>query len=325
MPDPAISVITPCFRQGHLLAEAIESVRRQSYRAIQHIVVNDGSDDDTPAVAARYGDGIDYVAQANRGLPAARNAGIQRAEGKYLLFLDADDLLNPDAIAWLLEAAQGADDVLCQMGYKFFREDPASDGRSIVPPKNKSLFPWLIHRNFGPPHCYFASTAMVRAAGGFAECFEATGCEDWDLWLRLGLRSVRLVTIPKIGAYYRRHDDCMSGRRLGMLANRVEVLLRLHEQTLEQPSFLERWGCELLEAEHRVRRRCLAQGLESRYVSLLSKAIAALQRRGLHTNRSLPRVLIESTLGGSSADRLLLIYLRYFAPKEFSYYQQAFD
>ena len=86
-----ISVIIPCYNSGTHLAQAIDSVLAQTCPASEIIVVDDGSTDDSPAIMARYGDRIRVVRQANAGLPAARNAGIQAATGEWLAFLDADD------------------------------------------------------------------------------------------------------------------------------------------------------------------------------------------------------------------------------------------
>ena len=109
------------------------------------------------------------------------------------------------------------------------------------------------------------------------------------------------------------------------LLYRVEVLLRLHQQIVEQPNLLAQWGLELLEAEHRVRRRCLAHGLERPCALLLSQAIAALNKRGVRLKQSFRRRFLEKTLGGSGADKLLLTYLKFFDRQEFNRYQEAFE
>src|SRR4051812_37127670 len=120
---PLVSVITPCYRQAEFLATALRSVFAQSYPATEAVVVNDGSDDNTEAVVSRFGDRVRYNWQPNAGLSAARNAGIAAARGQYLLFLDSDDCLHPDAISWLVEAANGREDVLCVMGWRLFERD----------------------------------------------------------------------------------------------------------------------------------------------------------------------------------------------------------
>src|ERR671910_1122682 len=92
-----VSVVIPCYNQAHFLGEAIESVLSQSYPHHEIVVVDDGSTDDTSEVASRY-DGVRLVRQENRGLAGARNTGIRHSEGDYLVFLDADDRLLPEAL-----------------------------------------------------------------------------------------------------------------------------------------------------------------------------------------------------------------------------------
>lgn len=98
-----VSVVIPCYRQAHFLPEAIESVLRQSYPRREIIVVDDGSPDETAEVAARY-PGVRCVRQPNRGLAAARNRGLAEARGEFVVFLDADDRLLPDALQVGVEA-----------------------------------------------------------------------------------------------------------------------------------------------------------------------------------------------------------------------------
>ena len=126
MPEPPlVSVIIPCYKQAHFLPGALESVFAQTHPAVEAVVVNDGSPDDTDAVARGYGARIRYVSQANAGLPAARNAGITASTGRYLLFLDSDDLLPPSAIAHAVEALAGRDVAFAISGWRKFASNPA--------------------------------------------------------------------------------------------------------------------------------------------------------------------------------------------------------
>src|SRR5689334_18886634 len=95
---PTVSVVITCFNQGRFLADAIRSVQRQTYRNIEILVVDDGSTDNTRDVALSFADAR-YVYQPNAGLSAARNKGIKKSRGAFLVFLDADDWLYPEAIA----------------------------------------------------------------------------------------------------------------------------------------------------------------------------------------------------------------------------------
>ena len=94
---PLVSVVIPCYEQARFLSEAIESVLAQTYPHFEVVVVDDGSADNASEVAARY-PGVRCVRQENRGLAEARNTGIRRTNGSFMVFLDADDRLLPDAL-----------------------------------------------------------------------------------------------------------------------------------------------------------------------------------------------------------------------------------
>jgi glycosyltransferase involved in cell wall biosynthesis len=95
---PLVSVIIPCYKQAHFLPEAIGSALSQTHRKMEIVVVDDGSPDNTAEVAARYPE-VRCVRQENRGLGGARNTGFRASKGDYVLFLDADDRLTPNAVA----------------------------------------------------------------------------------------------------------------------------------------------------------------------------------------------------------------------------------
>lgn len=94
MTEPLVSVIIPVFNREHYLAEAIESVRAQTYRPIEVIVVDDGSMDKTEQIVGQYGD-VRYLYQSHQGVASARNTGISVAGGEIIAFLDSDDLWPP--------------------------------------------------------------------------------------------------------------------------------------------------------------------------------------------------------------------------------------
>src|SRR5438046_8618551 len=98
MPESGlVSVIIPCHNQAHFLDEAIESVLTQTYPNHEIIVVDDGSTDNTATVAKCHSP-LRYIYQENAGPSAARNTGVKESRGEYLVFLDADDRLLPEAL-----------------------------------------------------------------------------------------------------------------------------------------------------------------------------------------------------------------------------------
>lgn len=103
MTAPLVSCIVPCFNGAQYLDEALGSILTQTHRPLEVIVVDDGSTDDSPAIVRRYGDGVRYHRQDNRGPGGACNTGVELATGDYIAFLEQDDLWLPDKTRRQLE------------------------------------------------------------------------------------------------------------------------------------------------------------------------------------------------------------------------------
>jgi len=101
---PSVSVIIPIYNSGRYLREAIDSVLAQQYGGLELLVVDDGSGDDGPSVAATYGMPVQLIPISHRGHPAARNAGVAASTGEFVSFLDADDLWSANKLALQLGA-----------------------------------------------------------------------------------------------------------------------------------------------------------------------------------------------------------------------------
>lgn len=198
-----VSVIIPCYNQAHFLGEAIESVLGQTYQYFDLVVVDDGATDNTSEVAARY-PGIRCIRQVNRGLAAARNAGVENSCGDYLLFLDADDRLLPAAIEQGLAAFKDHPECAFVAGhYRII----AADGTLLEepPPRwvGRDHYADLLRRNFIAMH---ATVMYKREAFDFAGGFNPShrACEDYDLYLRIA-KQRPIYCYPQVVAEYRQH------------------------------------------------------------------------------------------------------------------------
>lgn len=110
-----VSVIIPCYNQAHFMGDAIESVLAQTWPQREIIVVDDGSRDDPAAVVARYA-GVRLLRQSNQGVSAARNHSLRESRGEFLVFLDADDRLTPQALETHLQHLQARPDCALPQG-----------------------------------------------------------------------------------------------------------------------------------------------------------------------------------------------------------------
>jgi len=173
------------------------------------------------------------------------------AEGEYFMFLDADDLLHRDGVAWLVEAMEGRQDRICLMGFRKFDGHAAlsAEGGSL-PPDERPLARRLLFENLGPPHAFLCPKDRARAIGGFDDRWRYA-CEDWDFWLRLVLNGADVVAVLRIGAYYRRHDGTLSTNRARMYPSTAERLLQVQEEVRARPDLLRRWGLTFAEVRKR--------------------------------------------------------------------------
>jgi glycosyltransferase involved in cell wall biosynthesis len=290
MSCPLVSVIIPCYRQGRFLASAVESVLHQSHPAVETIVVNDGSSDCTDPVAKRFGNRIRYTRRPNGGVSAARNCGIAMAKGDYLLFLDADDLLQPNAIRWLVDAAAGRPNPLCLMGNRHFENQAdLTSGLTKLPPRAKNLTTVLLYMNFGPPHGYLCRRLSVLMTSGFDSTVNTA--EDWDMWIRLVWAGAQIVPIHRIGAFYRQHPGSASRNWARMAMMSAEVLRRTLRRIAAEPDVVVRMGGDpglltgLIQEELAVHLLDAAYYLrqDNHYLQAASNYYASLRESGLRS------------------------------------------
>ncbi|MGA3067352.1 MAG: glycosyltransferase [Tepidisphaeraceae bacterium] len=253
MSSPLVSVIIPCYRQARFLADAMSTVRDQSFGNVELVVVNDGSDDNTDQVMEREGTGAIYIKQANAGVSAARNAGAAASSGQYLMFLDADDLLHPQAIDWLMYEMAGRRDRLCVMGIRLFEVDPGL-GEDRLLPRNTPPLPRLFFDNLAPPLAFLCSREMFKQVGGFETDRSVWSCEDWDLWLRMALRGCDLATSAHVGGFYRRYPGSVSTDLQRTEKATIRVLSRAIKQILNDPQLNQQWGPQVKKMRRRIGR-----------------------------------------------------------------------
>lgn len=219
---PLVSVIITTYNHGCYLPDAVESVLSQTHPNTELIIVDDGSTDDTAQVAAAW-PAARYIRQQNKGLASARNKGLEHATGTYVVFLDADDLLYPDALA---------------VNLKYFARHPAcgfvSGGHDLVDEKKNKLetpewqvFPEKDHF-LALLRCDYISMhgAVMYRRDVFAGCRydeRLRACEDYDIYLQVASRYPVFSHGEKVAAY-RKHRQSMSSDGRLMYRSALKVL-----------------------------------------------------------------------------------------------------
>lgn len=205
MTTARVSVIIPCFNLGRYLDEAIASVHAQSCPDVEIVVVDDGSTDahTRDVLEAGAWERTRVIRTANRGLPAAKNAGLGATSAPIVCMLDADDRLLPAMIERSL-ATLDADPGLAFASH-WLRTFGDEEGEWTP---ERCDFPVLLDVNT------VNGAALVRRealedVGGFDEAMR-DGCEDWDIWIALTARGHRGAIIPEVLFEYRRRPGSMS-------------------------------------------------------------------------------------------------------------------
>lgn len=290
-----VSVIIPCFRQAHFLAEAIESALAQTHPHVEVIVVDDGSPDDTAAVAARY-QAVRYLRQSNQGLARARNAGFARSTGEYVVFLDADDRLLPEAVAVNCDQLESRPDCAFVAGhYRFVDANGILLDEWEAEPVESDPYLHLLKRNYiGNPATVMFRREAVRAVGGFRAW--PTGAEDYDMYLRV----TRLFPVCRHGRLiveYRRHGRAMSDNPVLMLIGTLRALRAQRRHVRREPVYLaaypegiQNWRDHYLNRTiEYVRRTLRSPGQRRRALSALTKLTFSVPPEAMLLLRALAR------------------------------------
>jgi glycosyltransferase involved in cell wall biosynthesis len=227
---PLVSVIIPTYNRGWIVKEAIDSVLDQDFPDYELIVVDDGSDDNTPAILAAYGKKFTVLDQSNRGVSAARNRGIAAAAGQLIAFLDSDDQWLPQKLSTQVKFFQDNPDAFINQT----QEHWIRYGVRVNPKKRHHKFSGMIFEQSLALCLVSPSAVMIKknlfdVVGVFDESLAA--CEDYDLWLRISCRyPVHLIDTPLIikrGG----HDDQLS-KAAGLDKYRIQALVKIIESDL---------------------------------------------------------------------------------------------
>ncbi len=228
---PKVSVIIPTYNRLPMLKEAVNSVLAQDDEDMEVIVVDDGSTDGTGEVIKGYGGRVQLIQfSTNKGVSAARNQGILKARGKYIAFLDSDDLWVKGKVkiqtTFLDENPHYP---ICYTDEIWIRK-----GKRVNPMRKHTKYSGWIFEKCLPLCIISPSSAMMRKSlfskvGLFDEAFPV--CEDYDFWLRVSLRFPIFFINRKLIIKRGGHPDQLSQRSWGNDRYRVLAL----EKILSEP------------------------------------------------------------------------------------------
>jgi glycosyltransferase involved in cell wall biosynthesis len=185
---PIVSVIIPTYNRAHLLGNAIQSVLDQTFQDFEIIVVDDGSTDNSHDVAGRFGEKVIYIRQEHKERSAARNNGMKHARGKYITFLDSDDLFLPEKLHVQVESMEKNPDYGMSYSYSVWMDENGKYLHTWRDNLNGSIFPEMMrakHNKITVPSVMIRRTVPGNV-GYFNESIST--CEDYEYWCRIAVK-----------------------------------------------------------------------------------------------------------------------------------------
>jgi glycosyltransferase involved in cell wall biosynthesis len=209
-PEYMVSVIVPTYNRPEMLAESIKSIHKQTFRDFEIIVVNDAGPDVSGIVDdLNKENNIAYVRHSvNRGLAAARNTGIKLSKGKYIAYLDDDDIFYPDHLETLVNYLEGSNHKIAytdaHRAHQVKEKDKYITTKIDLPYSQDFDYDKILVTNFVPVLCFMHEKECLEKTGLFDESLPVL--EDWDLWIRMS-RIYEMTHIKKVTTEFRARND----------------------------------------------------------------------------------------------------------------------
>ncbi|MDP3980817.1 MAG: glycosyltransferase [Chlamydiota bacterium] len=212
MSVPAVSIIIPCFNSSKTITDTLNSVLMQTLQGWEALVINDGSTDSSLERIKSFcqkDPRIKLISQKNQGVAEARNSGIKMAQGEYIIFLDADDLLFPrmlDRTVRMLRKNTDCGVAYCDWITSDYNLVNMIWTNSFIGKRNP--YSDLVEQNRFQPNVLLIRRNVVDELGGFDVTLPP--CEDWDMWIRIARQGVGFIRVPEALALYRMTPGSMS-------------------------------------------------------------------------------------------------------------------
>jgi glycosyltransferase involved in cell wall biosynthesis len=235
---PTVSVVIPAYNALKFLPQTIASVIAQTFQDFELLLIDDGSSDGTADWVAQYNQGIEeksgspehkirFFQQHRGGVSAARNLGIQNAQGEFVAFLDADDLWVPSKLAQQVNYLSQHPRVgLVHGAIALMDETGRLTGRVLSSKPAGSSLPRLLTQNAVACQTVMIRRSCFEQSGGFDS--QADTVEDWDLWIRVA-RFYPIVAMNEVLAHYRQVESSLSRSHERMVPTYHYVIEKSYE------------------------------------------------------------------------------------------------
>lgn len=235
MNEYLISIIMPTYNGESFISESLATIKGQTYKNWELIVVEDGSSDRTEEIVKEFAKEVrkhrvEYIRhEYNQGVSAARNTAMKQAKGEYLAFLDYDDFWKPHHLATAVNTLQKTGGDIVYSTVEMFKEEDGTNniiGLWGPSPQDVEEFPAsLLARNYIASNVVVMKRCIAEKVGDFETNLKAA--EDLEYWLRLAAAGFKFVYIPGIYGSYRKKESSSLTAQLAMVAEQhAQVIIK---------------------------------------------------------------------------------------------------
>jgi len=243
MDEPLVSIITPVFNSEKLLSETIESVLNQTYKNWEHLIVDDGSDDCSWVVIQSYAEKDNRIKafrlEENCGPGVARNFAIKKAKGKFIAFLDSDDLWVENRLQDHIKFMIDGEYVFSHSSYGYIKEDGSHLNKVYQVRGSEVDYKFLLKRT--EISCLTAIYDQERIGKFFMPDLRRK--QDYGLWLSILKAGYKSMPYPEVLAYYRQRKGSVTSKKSKLIIQHYEFLHKhQHLNMLQSIKYTINWG-----------------------------------------------------------------------------------
>jgi glycosyltransferase involved in cell wall biosynthesis len=235
MPEPIVTIVTPSYNQGRFIRATIESVLAQDYPAIEYIIMDGGSTDDTAAIASEYKERLTFISESDRGQSHAINKGFRMANGEIVSWINSDDIILPGAVSHAVRALGQHPRVGAVYGEGYTIDSDGNITGRFPATEPFNLWKLIYLSDYILQQTVYFRRSVLNEVGYLDE--QLNWGMDWDLLIRVG-KKYAMAYVPEDMGLLREHDTAKTFSGGFKRVQELARIMRRHGQVRVAPGML---------------------------------------------------------------------------------------
>ena len=235
MPEPIVTIVTPSYNQGRFIRATIESVLAQDYPAIEYIIMDGGSTDDTAAIASEYKERLTFISESDRGQSHAINKGFRMANGEIVSWINSDDIILPGAVSHAVRALGQHPRVGAVYGEGYTIDSDGNITGRFPATEPFNLWKLIYLSDYILQQTVYFRRSVLNEVGYLDE--QLNWGMDWDLLIRVG-KKYAMAYVPEDMGLLREHDTAKTFSGGFKRVQELATIMRRHGQVRVAPGML---------------------------------------------------------------------------------------